>query len=648
VKIFKTKTMLRKLKLIPKLYLPAMLLGGIALQAQVVQRPQPKFWFGASAAANLNFYTGTTQVLNSDVTAPAAFHKGFGVGPYASLFFEYRPHPVWGFMLNAAYDGRGGKFDGATAPCNCAESLTTSVNYLSIEPSLRIAPFSSGFYLFAGPVFSYGLSNSFTYKQDLQPDAKGQFSNMQSMVWSGQVGAGYDIPLSKATSLSQVNLSPFISYHPYFGQEPRSVESWSLSTLRIGVAIKFGKAKAAPEGAAAIVPVADPGVQFTVKAPASIPAKRKVKETFPVGNYVFFDAGNSAIPARYVKLDKEQAIVFKESQLQNPEPTDAAGRSDRQLNVYYNVLNILGSRMRDNPGTNVTLIGSSAGNGADAGKVYAENAKNYLTDVFGIAPARITTEGRDEPVAPNEHPGGKKDLEMLRDGDRRVDIVSASTMLMAPLQITAIQKDPIDSRVVFNASEGSKATFKSWSLEITDDKGVVQHYGAFTREKESISGNAILGANNSGNYRVVMIGTTKDGVIIKKESTLHLMRDAQPKEEGRRYSVLFGFDKSTTVASYSKFLTETVAPLVPDNATVIIHGHSDITGDEDHNRTLSEERATETQRILEQAIDKLGKKGVHYESYGFGSDTSSAPFENNLPEERVYNRTVIIDVVPVN
>ena len=628
-----------------KLYLPALLIASISIQAQVVQRPQPKFWFGASAAANLNFYTGTTQVLNADVTAPSAFHNGFGVGPYASLFFEYRPNPIWGFMFNAAYDGRGGKFNGETAPCNCAEALSTSVNYLSLEPSLRVAPFSSGFYLFAGPVFSYALSNSFTYKQELQPDAKAQFSNMQSMIWSGQIGAGYDIPLSKATSRTQINLSPFLSYHPYFGQEPRSVESWSLSTLRIGVALKFGKAKVSPE-AAAVLPVADPGVQFTVKAPASIPVKRKVKEVFPVGNYVFFDAGSSAIPERYVKLDKGQAVVFKVSQLQTPEAPNAGDRSDNQLKVYYNVLNILGSRMRDNPGTNVVLVGSSAGNGADAGKVYAENVKKYLMDAFGIADARITTEGRNEPVAPNEHPGGTKDLEMLRAGDRRVDITSASAVLMAPLEINAVQNDPIDSRVIFHATEGSKASFKSWSLEITDEKGVVQHYGAFTRETESVSGNSILGKNNSGNYHVVMIGTTRDGAELRKESTLHLVRDAQPKEVGRRYSILFGFDKSTTITAYSKFLTETVAPLVPDNATVIIHGHSDITGDEDHNRTLSEERATEAQRILEQAIDKLGKKGVRYENYGFGSDMSSAPFDNNLPEERVYNRTVIIDVVP--
>ena len=58
---------------------------------------------------------------------------------------------------------------------------------------------------------------------------------------SAQIGLGYDIPLSAKTNAYQMTLSPFVSYHPYFGGEPRSVESWSLQTVRAGIALKFGK-----------------------------------------------------------------------------------------------------------------------------------------------------------------------------------------------------------------------------------------------------------------------------------------------------------------------------------------------------------------------------------------------------------------------
>jgi outer membrane protein OmpA-like peptidoglycan-associated protein len=145
-----------------------------------------------------------------------------------------------------------------------------------------------------------------------------------------------------------------------------------------------------------------------------------------------------------------------------------------------------------------------------------------------------------------------------------------------------------------------------------------------------------------------LIGQTKEGNQIRKESTLRLVRNEAPIQEGLRFSILFDFDKSKTVAAYEKFLTEVVAPLVPDYGTVIIHGHTDIIGESEYNMTLSQERAHDAQNILEKALMNAGKKGVKFEVYGFGADEKSAPFENKLPEERFYNRTVIIDIVPNN
>src|SRR3954468_24267919 len=163
-------------------------------QAQDTQRPHPIFFMGVAGAANFNFYTGTTQKLNSTLSAPSAFHKGSGIGGYGAVLFEFRPHPVWGFMLNVGYDGRGGKFNEVMAPCDCPESLKAKLGYVTLEPSLRIAPFSSGFYVFIGGAYSYAVRNSFTYTQELQTDKEGSFSNINQHIFSGQIGAGYDIP----------------------------------------------------------------------------------------------------------------------------------------------------------------------------------------------------------------------------------------------------------------------------------------------------------------------------------------------------------------------------------------------------------------------------------------------------------------------
>ena len=637
-----------------------LIFAGTTLQAQTIQRTQPTWWFGVSGAANFNFYRGTTQMLNQTVTTPTAFHKGDGIKPYASVLAEYRPGKVWGGMLNIAYDNRGGKFDEVLAPCDCPANLSTNMSYVAIEPSLRIAPFANAFYIFAGPTISFNVKKDFTYTQDKQDDKTGEWSDVSKTLFSGQAGMGIDIPVSAAASTTQMTLSPFVSFLTDFGHEPRDVESWSNYTIRAGVALKFGSGK---KGAAAIIPqevivpvIADKNVDFSVRAPKMVPVNRPVKETFALRNSVFFDNGSAAIPARYVQLSNSNAQLFNEDKLQQNQPANLTnGRSARQMAVYHNILNIMGDRLRANPNSNITLTGASDNNPAE-GKMMAENIKQYLVNAFGINASRITTVGRDKPVIPSEKPGATNELELLRAGDRRVDITSTSSDLLLqvggvnspylkPVQITTVQEDPLDSHVIFNAT-GAEEALKSWTVDVTDEQGTVKRYGPYYGEKASIPGKTILGDNTAGNYKIVMLGETKSGKLIQKETSLSLAKSEDPKQEGLRYSILFDFDESKSIASYEKFLAEVVSPLITDNATVIIHGHTDIIGQDLYNQNLSAERAAGAQKIIEAALAKAGTKNVKFETNGYGEDVSTSPFENNLPEERFYNRTVIIDIIP--
>lgn len=43
-------------------------------------------------------------------------------------------------------------------------------------------------------------------------------------------------------------------------------------------------------------------------------------------------------------------------------------------------------------------------------------------------------------------------------------------------------------------------------------------------------------------------------------------------------------------------------------------------------------------------MQQLGRTDVKFEMTGFGEDSNYAPFKNEFPEERFYNRTVIIDI----
>lgn len=119
--------------------------------SQDTQRDQPTWWYGGVFGGNLNFYSGTTQMLNASLTSPAPFHKGFGAGFYFGGLLEYRPDPVWGGILQVAYDDRRASFSDVPCPCDEIATLSTTISYLSIEPSLRFAPFSDRFYIYAGP-----------------------------------------------------------------------------------------------------------------------------------------------------------------------------------------------------------------------------------------------------------------------------------------------------------------------------------------------------------------------------------------------------------------------------------------------------------------------------------------------------------------
>ena len=442
-----------------------------------------------------------------------------------------------------------------------------------------------------------------------------------------------------------------MSFHPYFGQEPRTIESLSISTVRTGLALKFGKGSNQTVAENKMV-VPNRDVDFSVRAPKVIPQKRQVSETLPLLNYVFFDNESNKIPSRYILLNQNQASNFKEEQLEKEETESMTGRSARQMNVYHNILNILGDRLRANPTTTISLSGASL-NGAEEGKVFAEEIKEYLVSAFGINSSRITTQGRVKPLVPSEQPGGSKELTLLRTGDRRVDITSSSSELllevgggmMKPIQITSNQVDPLDSHVLFNV-DGAEDVLKSWSIAMTDENGTVQNFGPFTKNQGSFPGKTILGNRSTGDYKVVMTGITKKGETVKKESTVRLVRQDDLIEKGYRYSILFDFDKTKTIASYDNFLKTTVAPLITDGSTVIIHGHTDVVGSEDYNYTLSRSRAIETQKLLNNALKSSGKNNVKFETRGFGEDLNNAPFDNSTPEERFYNRTVIIDIIP--
>lgn len=518
----------------------AILLMGIQMTVQAQEEAKftrPSWWFGAAAGANFNFYRGSTQTLNRATVLPVVFQDGDGVGVFAAGLLEYhRPETMLGFMLMAGYDSREGSFDQEIGACGCVLDLYANLAYFTVEPSIRFAPFKSNLYLFGGPRFAFNVSNKFVFEQDQFPNnnVSVDFGDVDYSIISMQVGIGYDIPISSQNRKTQFVISPFVSFHPYFGQDPRTVETWNVTTLRTGVALKFGVGKKSNTIVVVDEPQKNVGdmFNFSVNAPKNIPAERTVLETFPVLNYVFFDLGSTEIPNRYVLLEKSQVQEFKEENVALFTPANLSGRAKRQMVVYYNMLNILGDRMVKNPSSTIKLVGSSEKDPADA-RILSESVKTYLETVWAIDGSRITTEGRDKPKIPSEQKGATNDLVLLREGDRRVSIESNSPELLMefqsgpdaplkPIQIVDVQEAPIDSYVTFN-NDGASEVFTSWSIETKDEQGKVQYFGPYTQDVVAVPGKSILGTRPEGKFNVKMTGTTKDGVKVVKEAKANMV-----------------------------------------------------------------------------------------------------------------------------
>lgn len=233
-----------------------------------------------------------------------------------------------------------------------------------------------------------------------------------------------------------------------------------------GAALKFGygtlinptntMAPVTPE-------IADPDVRFYVNSPKNIPVDRRVRETFPLRNYVFFDLGSKEIPDRYVLLSRDQVKDFKEDQLEVFAPKKLSGRSSRQMVVYYNVLNILGDRLGKNPASTITLVGSSE-KGPEDGKAMATSIKEYLGNVFRIDGSRISVEGRNKPVLPSEQPNsgsdnmpGKTIMGTRLQGDYKV------TMVGKTKSGTTVRKDANMNMVLWTPGKSAmKPTTKNY------------------------------------------------------------------------------------------------------------------------------------------------------------------------------------------
>ncbi|MGB9774214.1 MAG: OmpA family protein [Bacteroidota bacterium] len=360
-----------------------------------------------------------------------------------------------------------------------------------------------------------------------------------------------------------------------------------------------------------------------------------VRQQFPLLTYIFFDQGKADIPPRYSALHSPAEIEsFDESRI----PGGA-------IEHYYHVLDIIGSRLRANPQTTITLVGCSDGTPVEnaiqgLSKRRAETVRDYFVSIWGISEKRIRLETRGLPENPSAI-----SLKEGQEENRRVEILSSDWEIMKPVAFESREYQSTPSAAIFQIHFQLEEALRLWSLAVYSEGRMWKEFTGTTEHNAEIrwdwrNDNGDL-PRSSLRYQCTaedlsgLAGTIATATIpvrflsLERKQVEHLA----DKDIEKISLILFDFNSAVLGSKNEKILQLVYSRVLPKSSLLVI-GSTDVIGDEKANLILSQRRA---QAVYEQLVASLGHS-TPIRTVGYGE--SLAPFTNSLPEGRFYNRTV--------
>lgn len=362
-----------------------------------------------------------------------------------------------------------------------------------------------------------------------------------------------------------------------------------------------------------------------------------VTQTYPLLNYVFFDSASSAIIDKYV--NKSNIDNFNEEFL-----------SKETLSIYYNLFDIIGSRLKANPDARIKLTGVTDGeelpSQKDRMKLAGSRAKNvadYIINRWKIDEKRISIEVSDMPTLPTsrEYPEGYQE-------NRRVEITSNNTSILKPVVHSKFYEYTSTQELIqFDFELNHTTELTEWSLSALD--GLIKSEGKLTPEesasikisfpltKEIIN---FIGNKNDKKLplKAKLTVNSKDKGQEVKEIDFNLTKETNSFEIGRLNLIVFDFDKSDISQQNKLMIDDFIKNSIKENSTVSIKGSTDRLGELKYNYKLSTDRANTVRNY----IKSFNSSAKIVDVIGIGP--SILPYDNNLPEGRFYCRTVLIEV----
>jgi len=363
----------------------------------------------------------------------------------------------------------------------------------------------------------------------------------------------------------------------------------------------------------------------------------KVNESLPILNYIFFDKESSVLPSRYKLFQSvNDTVGFSESNLYGS-----------PLIQYYNLLNVIGSRMKKYTDTKITLVGCNdnsdkENNNLELSRKRALSVQDYLVKIWGINPDRIKISYKNLPDVPSPQntPDGQAE-------NRRVEIQTDSWDLIKPITFGQNDLLPSPDKITFNINVESSKPIKNWQLTISQDNKVLKKYsgnktGLTQKEWDWKSNDNLLPQSEKlivyNGFLVTLdsdtIFTTQVEIPVKKIRLLSRDGLTTEKQYEKISLILFDFNKYDLNTQNQKVLDMIYDKITPD-AYIQIIGYTDDIGSDEVNLDISKKRA----KVVYENLSKIKQaKKYYYEGVG----KNKPLFSNLSPEGRFYNRTVQI------
>ncbi len=661
--------------LIPLVFL---LVGLAPLRAQddspvVPSLPEPYTYVGIIAGYGLLSNTTTLEVYPGSSVC-GSFTNGDSYGLFVGLSYEYPILPFLQISARGLFAQRPATLvmrtdngllayddvSGTDVPFVRENVFHSTLRYLSIDAGLRFEPFrlldmDLPFYVRGSvdagdPIFGATFTQT---EEIIQPQSRlFPDGTKRHVVSSGSLNdattgfgasgaAGYEMRLDKHW---------FLDVEAGYRRGLNSVlndQQWTVSGVYAALNLRYGlvepeakpiEPEAAPPVLSEPKPVAQVAQPLVIKAfntEALEVQETVVTETYPLLPYVFFDSTSADLRERY--RPAVDTKTFNEKKLVKS-----------TLPIYYQLLNIVASRMRSHPNTVLRIVGTTDGRelgSASQRKTLAEeramSVADYMVGTWGISEDRIQISARDLPTMASN----PQYMEGLEE-NRRVEISADDPEILAPVvHARFMEYVPTQSRQVFQVQALHPELSQHWDATISKNNNLARVSGTGVLPGTipfEVDSSIMVAIGREISTQDSLAGTLsvvqKDGSTVSAYCNFPIRKSQNQFELSRLSLIVFDFDRSEISDENKTMMQRFIREALHADSKVSITGSTDRLGELQYNKTLSQSRADEVQsflRRLEQSVSVDRCEGI---------GASKLPYDNNLPEGRFYCRTVSIVV----